>query len=92
MDFNKYFGEKKYKIRQMELKKKYFTDSQKTEMLLKMSLLIKEKDFKLYHNFMDYISENNEDWFNLLTFDRKSNKFILTYIKSRVQASKRGKN
>ena len=41
-------------------------------MSMDMIKLIQEKDFNLYHDFMGYISENEPDWFNMLTFDRKA--------------------
>ena len=38
---------------------------------------------------MDDICESNPDWFNLLTFDKESRKFILTYLKSKNSSSYR---
>ena len=32
---------------------------------------------------MDDIMDSHPDWFNMLTFNKKENKFILDYIKSK---------
>ncbi|MGN1379241.1 MAG: hypothetical protein ACI4XR_02460 [Bacilli bacterium] len=84
IDFEKYYGDRKYKEIQTQLEKKYYSKKEKLQMSMDMIKLIQEKDFNLYHDFMDYISENEPDWFNMLTFDRKKNKFILEYIKSKA--------
>lgn len=42
-----------------------------------------EKEFDLYHDLMDDIMDSHPDWFNMLTFNKKENKFILDYIKSK---------
>lgn len=84
IDFEKYYGERKYKEIQTQLAKKDYSKKEKLQMSMDMIKLIQEKDFNLYHDFMGYISENEPDWFNMLTFDRKENKFILEYIKSKT--------
>ncbi|MCI6847231.1 MAG: hypothetical protein MR835_00015 [Erysipelotrichaceae bacterium] len=84
IDFEKYYGARKYKEIQTQLAKKDYSKKEKLQMSMDMIKLIQEKDFNLYHDFMDYISENEPDWFNMLTFDRKENKFILEYIKSKA--------
>lgn len=89
IDFEKYYGDRKYKELQEQLEKINYTKKEKLQMSMDMIKLIRDKDFKLYHDFMDYISENNPDWFNMLTFDRKENEFILEYIKLKVMAKYR---
>lgn len=84
IDFERYYGERKYKKLQEQLEKKNITKEQKLQMSMDMIKLIREKNFNLYHDFMDYISENEPDWFNMLIFDKKENKFILEYIKGNV--------
>lgn len=44
---------------------------------------IREKGIRLYHDLMNDICETNEVWFNLLTFDKQSIQFVLTYLKSK---------
>ena len=84
IDFEKYYGDRKYKEKQIQLEKMDYSKKEKLQMSMDMITLIQEKHFNLYHDFMDYISENEPDWFNMLTFDRKENKFILEYIKSKA--------
>lgn len=83
INFEKYYGERKYKEKQLNIKKNYFTPEEKNKILREIMSYIKEKDFALYRDLMDDICENNEEWFNLLTYDKKSRQFILTYIKSK---------
>lgn len=85
--FNKYYGERKYKERAQTLIKKDFSDREKAEMLKDCQRIIIENNFKLFHDFMDYICDNNDDYFNMLVFDKKRGQFIITYIKSRVRAN-----
>ena len=89
IDFEKYYGIKKYKELQIQLQKKKFTEIDKAQMFSDMTTYIKDKNFKLYHDFMDDISVSHPDWFNMLTFDRKVNKAILEYIKSKVMSEYR---
>lgn len=81
IDFEKYYGEKKYKRIQQNLEKKTFSKIEKRKLLIEIMSYIKEKEYKLYHDFMDDISINKKDWFNFLTYDKKANKIILEYIK-----------
>jgi len=88
-DFKKYYGKRKYKEIEKELRLSNnqiaFTEDQKIEMLGQMIDYIEKEDFALYHDFMDNISVEREDWFNLMCFDGKAKRFLLEYIKSRVQ-------
>lgn len=52
-------------------------------MLTNIISYIIEKEISLYHNLMDDICESNENWFNLLTFDKQSRQFVLTYLKAK---------
>lgn len=84
IDFEKYYGEKKYKKAQEKLEKKDYSNFEKNQMTMKMVSIIKEKDFNLYHDFMDYISENELNCFNMITFNKKERQVILEYIKSKT--------
>ncbi len=50
---------------------------------------MRKKEICLYHDLMDNICESNEDWFNLLTFDKQSRQFVLTYLKSKNSSKHR---
>lgn len=52
-------------------------------MLREINKYAMEKEFDLYHDLMDDIMDSHPDWFNMLTFNKKENKFILDYIKSK---------
>lgn len=80
--FEKYYGERMYKERQLTIDKKYFSSEDKSKMLRNITDYIRKK-ISLYHDLMDNICESNEDWFNLLTFDKQSRQFVLTYLKSK---------
>lgn len=84
MDSKKYYGERKYKEIQIELEKKNYSKEEKLQMTKAMIKFINKNNYNLYHDFMDYISETELDWFNMLTFNKKENKFILEYIKSKT--------
>ncbi len=84
IDFEKYYGEKQYKKLQIDLERKVYTSVEKKQMIYKMIDIIKEKKFTLYHDFMDYISVNEVDCFNMITFNSKERKCILEYIKSKA--------
>lgn len=83
IDFEKYYGERKYKEKQLTIEKKYFSSEDKNKILRDITDYIREKEIRLYHDLMDDICECNEDWFNLLTFDKQSRQFVLTYLKSK---------
>lgn len=89
IDFEKYYGERKYKTAQVQLQKQKFTDNEKVQMFRDIVTFIEQKDFRLYHDFMDDISISHPDWFNMLTFDRKINRAVLEYIKSKVMSEYR---
>jgi len=82
-DFEKYYGDRKYKEKQIELEKIDFTNFEKKRMLREINKYAMEKEFDLYHDLMDDIMDSHPDWFNMLTFNKKENKFILDYIKSK---------
>ena len=82
-DFEKYYGDRKYKEKQFELEKIDFTNFEKKRMLREINKYAMEKEFDLYHDLMDDIMDSHPDWFNMLTFNKKENKFILDYIKSK---------
>ena len=84
IDFEKYYGDKRYKKLQKEIVKKDYSSFEKNKMIMKIVKIIKEKNFDLYHNLMDYIAENELDCFNMLSFNIKERKFILHYIKSKI--------
>ena len=84
IDFDKYYGEKEYKKKQRQLEKKQFSETEKGKMSIEILKYIDDKNYLLYHDFMEDISENNTDWFNYITFDREIKKCILTYIKSKA--------
>lgn len=83
INFEKYYGERKYKEKQLTIEKKYFSSEEKNRVLRDITSYIIEKEISLYHDLMDDICESNEEWFNLLTFDKQSRQFILTYLKSK---------
>ena len=83
IDFEKYYGERKYKEKQLTIEKKYFSSEDKNKILRDITDYIREKENRLYHDLMDDICECDEDWFNLLTFDKQSRQFVLTYLKSK---------
>ena len=83
INFEKYYGERKYKEKQLTIEKKYFSPEEKSGVLRAITSYVIEKEISLYHDLMDDICESNEDWFNLLTFDKQSRQFILTYLKSK---------
>lgn len=89
IDFEKYYGEKKYKKMQEKLEKKDYSNFEKNQLTMKMVSIIKEKNFNLYHDFMDYISENELDCFNMITFNKKERQVILEYIKSKTISKNR---
>ena len=78
-DFEKYYGDRKYKEKQIKLEKIDFANFEKKRMLREINKYAMEKEFDLYHDLMD----SHPDWFNMLTFNKKENKFILDYIKSK---------
>ena len=82
IDFEKYYGFRKYKDLQSNLEKIEFTKEEKQKMLKDIILYIKKMDFKVYHDFMDDICESHKDWFNMITFYKNERKCILEYIKS----------
>ena len=82
IDFEKYYGKRKYKDLQINLKKIEYNKEERQKMLKEILLYIQEKDFKLYHDFMDDICEKYPDWFNMITFNKNEKKCILEYIKS----------
>lgn len=82
IDFEKYYGERKYKEIQSQIKKIEYSKNGKQKMLKEIISYIQEKDFKLYHDFMDDICESHQDWFNMITFSRNEKRCILEYIKS----------
>lgn len=82
IDFEKYYGKRKYKDLQINLKKIEYNKEEKQKMLKEILLYIQENDFKLYHDFMDDICEKYPDWFNMITFNKNEKKCILEYIKS----------
>ncbi len=83
IDFEKYYGEREYKKKQTGLVKINFSSSEKNKMVIDIFQHIKDKDYHIYHDLMDEICETNPDWFNLLTFDKETRQFILTYLKSK---------
>lgn len=84
--FSKYYGERIYKEKQLTIKKQYFSSEDKNKILRSITDYIREKGISLYHDLMDDICESNEAWFNLLTFDKKSRQFVLTYLKLKNRA------
>lgn len=82
-DFEKYYGDRKYKEKQIKLEKIDFANFEKKRMLREINKYAMEKEFDLYHDLMDDIMDSHPDWFNMLTFNKKENKFILDYIKSK---------
>lgn len=87
--FAKYYGERKYKEKQLTIEKKYFSSEDKNKILRDITDYIGEKEIRLYHDLMDDICESNEVWFNLLTFDKQSRQFVLTYLKSKNKSKYR---
>lgn len=91
--WEKYYGEQEYHKKERALKasgeKIFFTEEQREIILRDMTIYIDKNDFLLYHDFMNDISISHPDWFNLLTFNKKSKEYILYVIKSRVQYKKR---
>lgn len=83
MDFEKYYGDREYKDKQLTIEKIEFSSKQKQKMLREITKYIIDKKFTLYHDLMDDISKSHIDWFNMLTFNRKENNFIVQYIKSK---------
>ena len=89
IDLEKYYGERKYKKKQVGLEKICYSKLQKDKISMEIFQYIRNKDYHIYHDLMDDICESNPDWFNLLTFDKESRKFILTYLKSKNSSSYR---
>ncbi len=58
-------------------------------MLRNITEYIRKKEIYLYHDLMDNICESNEDWFNLLTYDKQSKQLVLTYLKSKNKSKYR---
>lgn len=89
LDFEKYYGKKKYKDAERELRynnmQKEFSENEKIQILRDILEYIDAGDYDLYHDLMDNLLVEKNDWFNMLCFDGKAKKFVLTYIKSRVQ-------
>lgn len=88
-EFQKYHGKKEYKELERKLRQSNrqmaFTGEEKKEMLSDMIHYIHENDYVLYHDFMDDIAVNNVTWFNMLAFDGKAKRFLLEFVKARVQ-------
>lgn len=89
--FEKYFGDRKYKSMMEKIQKKEYSKEQKQEMLKDILNFIKENDYSLYHDFMDDICEKYPDWFNFIIFDGSSKKCLLEYMKSRNRSRINGK-
>lgn len=89
----KYYGIKKHEILQNKLRKSVskiqFTEDEKDIITAQMIEYINEKDFVLYHDFMDDIAETHSDWFNLIAFDKGLRQLILEYIKSKVRLKRK---
>lgn len=92
MIFERYWGRKAYKELANKLRhsnrQEKFTKEEKLQMLSDMVSFIEDKDFTLYHDFMDFASQQRQDWFNFLVFDKKARDTILTYVEFRVQDKK----
>lgn len=61
-----------------------FSNEEKESMLHDMVKYIEEKNFDMYHKFMNDVVEN-EKWFNFWCFDIRVQQYLKTYIKARVQ-------
>ena len=68
----KYWGDRQYKVIQTTLEKQNFTKDEKLKMLREAIDYLIEKNYDLYHDFMDNISVTHPDWFNMLSFDKKN--------------------
>ena len=82
-DFERYYGDREYKEKQIELEKIDFTSFEKKKMLRELIKYIRNNNFDLYHDMMDDIMYSHPDWFNMLTFNRKENSIVFQYMKSK---------
>lgn len=82
-DFERYYGDREYKEKQIELEKIDFTSFEKKKMLRELIKYISNNNFDLYHDMMDDIMYSHPDWFNMLTFSRKENSIVFQYMKSK---------
>ncbi len=82
-DFERYYGDREYKEKQIELEKIDFTSFEKKKMLRELIKYISNDNFDLYHDMMDDIMYSHPDWFNMLTFSRKENSIVFQYMKSK---------
>ena len=93
-NYQKYYGKRAYMDKENELRldnaQKKFSIKEKLRLLSEMIDYINKKDLDLYHDFMDIICVEKEDWFNLLIFDGKAKTTILEYIKSKVCDKQKG--
>jgi len=88
-DRTKYTGPREFRERISQLYKSGrqidFSDDEKEAMLHEMIKYINSTDCDLYNDFMDEIMDSKPDWFNFICFDRRTQKYLQTYIKVRVQ-------
>ena len=82
-DFERYYGDREYKEKQIELEKIDFTNFEKKKMLRELIKYISNNNFELYHDMMDDIMYSHPNWFNMLTFSRKENSIVFQYMKSK---------
>lgn len=83
IDLEKYYGERKYKEKRIELPKKEFKKEEIDQMTIDIFKYIKEKNYSLFHDLMDDICEANLDWFNLLASNKSFRQSVITYLKSK---------
>lgn len=86
IDFEKYYGHKKYMDIQEHLEKIDYTKKEKDKMSYDIVKYIIDNNYTLYHDLMNDICDSHPDWFNMLTFDRKNRQFILIYMKSKARS------
>lgn len=82
IDFEKYYGKRKYKYLQSNLEKIEYTKEEKQKMLMEIIDYINDKDYKLYRDLMDDICDSHQDWFNMIPFNKNEKKCVFEYIKS----------
>lgn len=89
MDFDVYYGERKYRTWMAELEKIEYTENQKYVMLRDILDYADKKDFRIYHDLLNDISESHMDWYNMLAFTRKKKRIVLDYIKDKVRGNRK---
>lgn len=85
IDYEKYYAPRKYQKVQAEIQEKVFDEEEKLLLLRDMIDYIQDKNYRVYHDFMDDICVSNPDWFNMLIFDRNKKLVILDFIKARAK-------